>query len=639
MDTKSTITNKLTSCGWCGAFYGKCSECHTCHKCGYRFESSAPRATGFKTLTDINPRSQKLRGLKVLEEARYGAAGLGRGLQVLQVVAVMQSLEDLPKPEMASLPCGKVLPGFAFPASGLFVRPCPVTPRHGFVESRLCHDLADVTKVWNETVAADPDGEIMITSWVDADYNAIWTPGLLAVGPGHDGATSGKATVNLPLPTVNPIPASIRDKAGVKHAPYIEAVMEGTDRVVVTQLRDGPEMESSRPDYIPSEMIITRVIQTNGEDLLKWAEVVAEMGVGDCVYHPGGSMADHYSVHARSHGIPIVTTFLPKVGEMLIPTGGVVNPDPKAVLRGIMDGDRFVMDSQHDYEGLAAIALIGLHYSSVLVGDEGWWTGFGAAIMARLGSMALLGEARHELHRKGPKCQRGTVYAKARNRSLSRHRASLPTLINVFRYGTFDGNGMGGPAWARCGVALLPLFNSFRSLAIKQDQDSVGELMRAYNIAVNQAHNGGWWLNKFIGGDAFNDIPAGVPSHLLKSLAVIYKTGLLKAANHDTVAYIERLSKRSIVDMRCPRIQLAELEWVPEAGFMLNLTFNKTHHRTVRVDSHTIASSLMNKMGGVRIDGSTGLMKLVIASKDGNNEVLWTEPRIEALASMEGVNH
>ena len=49
----------------------------------------------------------------------------------------------------------------------LMARPCPIRPRHGFVESRQVHSVEEVNQVLSETLVADPKGEVILMPFLD----------------------------------------------------------------------------------------------------------------------------------------------------------------------------------------------------------------------------------------------------------------------------------------------------------------------------------------------------------------------------------------------------------------------------------------------------------------------------------------
>ena len=484
----------------CCELYSVCPVCKTCTRC--------------------HPKTQKLLGtiqaLRIFHSV----------LQVHDVIHMACAEEMIKQGQLPSV------------STTAFARPCPVRPRHGFVESRIVSDQEQLIGLIRETLAADPEGEIMITPFLQPDWNAVWTPGLLTFGSGHAGATSGQGEGQIRIPMV---PVWFSDQfayCGLTHGevPYIEVVGSRgkSGSYFVTQIRSGPVITSTCPDHVPHELVVSQIIPVD-EDLLKWERIMAdaEGKLGLVVYHPRGSVTDHASVHARSRGVALVT-YPVEVGQTLSPTPPSPPPDPLAVLAGVGWGDS--LDLRHlNRAHLLRLMLFGLHHSSALSGADGKWIGLSAAIMLRLGSLALQGEARHEInsttgqsfaHNKS----RETVYTTHLNHSLSFHRSRVARLINTFRYGIFGSGhscsvgGTGGMKWAACGVSLIPLFNAVRSLAISPDQAQLNSLIRALNRAVHQAHNGGWWLNKFSHETTmFTQIQQGDPLGLLPALSTIWQ--------------------------------------------------------------------------------------------------------------------
>src|SRR5882757_8204135 len=96
-----------------------------------------------------------------------------------------------------------------------FARPCPKRPRHGFVDSRVVKSVEELKGVVRETLKEDPEGEVMVMKFIPSRLNVVWTPSMLTVGKGHDGATCGKDTINIPLSGKNPLPPSLLSEAGI----------------------------------------------------------------------------------------------------------------------------------------------------------------------------------------------------------------------------------------------------------------------------------------------------------------------------------------------------------------------------------------------------------------------------------------
>lgn len=401
------------------------------------------------------------------------------------------------------------------PNSTVFVRPCPITPRHGFVESRVVRTITSLKKLWEETRVADPEGELMLSPYIKADWNMVLTPNLLTVGNGHDGATGGKNTFSLPLGGWE-LPAKLMDAAGLTDsmAPYFEIVGRYGSKTYFTQLRGGPKGDGNG-DYIPFPTVVKTILipDTAKGDLLEWEKLIHDHqnAEGVVVNHIGGSPIDHFSVHARTFNISVITSRKVEVGEELVPLA-FVPMSPESVLTGIAASEDVDLTQDEERAQYLNLALFSLHNSGVFQGEQGYWFGLGVGTLIRLGVMALKGEARH-IHQP-PLEGRNTVYTKIASWSLSRLRARIPRLIHVLRYGNFS-SSIGGEPWAACGAATLEVVNAVGVLAREGNQESVSALQRVTNLMVHQVHNGGWWMNKFNSSDSFTQASKNAPQLLM----------------------------------------------------------------------------------------------------------------------------
>jgi hypothetical protein len=296
-------------------------------------------------------------------------------------------------------------------------------------------------------------------------------------------------------------------------------------------MRGGPKLPQATGNIVPKTLTVQHVLKADPAKFKDrgWELAVQNVQPGTVVWHPGGGLTDHFSIHSFLNGLPLVLDATsPKVGDVLEATDPTLVPtfDPHAMLRGFIAGDLLNLNrlgySGHGEVGPSAVIamLIGLHNAAVMTGESAKWLGLSAALMLRLGSVAMRGEARHVGGHSESKVKpdRLSVYAKYRGKPLKYHRASLNRLVNIFRYGVWPSAGFGGPKWACCGATLAGLFNAVRDLAVSPTPDSAAKVVAALNLAVNQAHNGGWWLNKFADGSVFNDVPKGRPTVLVRSM-------------------------------------------------------------------------------------------------------------------------
>lgn len=625
----------MSACVYCHTTYCWCGKC----QCGNSKNSWGCAPDGHvKSSSDKLPHidwpavgSQKIKGIQSLMSAYPAYTDKAFSLGIYRVMkAAVPDTESIP------YPC--------------FVRPCPMVPRHGFVDSRVCKNLTELNQVIAETLAAEPDGEIMVCSPINAALNAVWTPWLLSIGEGNDGATAGKDTINFPL-SGHSLSKDLLKKAAIAagEMPYIEAVFTANGEYALTQLRSGTAMEGAGLDSIPNGPIaVTEVIKVNPTDsLLEWEAKTATYAgkVGLVVWHPGGSPTDHFSVHCRSHQIPLCITFEPTVG-MSINAAPPPQMDPMEVLYGVAFGDQFPIDwdSQYSTTNQSAIytLLATLHNSGQYGPGSSWWLGFGAALLLRYGSVALKGEARHlkDNIAKAHTPARDKVYQKALPYSLSRHRAAVPRLIHVHRYGNFSGS-IGGIPWATCGAALGSLFDAVAALAADPSPDTLGALLRTYNIVVNQAHNGGWWLNKFASHDNFTAAQTGEIPHLMFATPFIWRVAKAwQEADQGILGkLVNKYAKWGPLNMRAPLPTEATLTIMPGMGglgFTIKDRLLRSAHRPLVVPLDALVNSFPQLLKG-KFYVSTGKegMKLDFVGKDKSLTNVWTEPELNPVAVMQ----
>lgn len=634
-----------TPCIICGQ--PLCDGCGRCHRCRHT-RICTPKGVEEKLL--MVAKSQKIRGLVALHQGPYAFSA--RTLNILAIFNKDSVIDE----GNTTPPAGSLWP--------LFARPCPVRPRHGFVESRVVKSWAEVKTVLEETLKVEPEGEVMLTPLIDAAYNAIWTPTLLTIGKGHDGATAGKDTVTIPIMYIDGEHKNeyegVFKKAGINpdtEAPYLEVVYQNQSKdfgYVITQLRAGtPLAPNCTPDFLPETVEVEEVIKTNGEDLVEWEAITIKLEgkKGVVVWHPGGSMADHYSVHARSRNIPIITTFEPQVGETLVPTENpdeedplpsihyvrIVNetkPDPRSVLDGVLAGEAVVLNTHNAGAGVYAL-LMALHFSSVMGGDNGKWLGMAAALMIRLGSVALVGEARHWPQSNQHGFTREEAWKRAWGRSLTFHRANLSRLAQVFRYGRWHSPSFGGKNWALCAYSLAPIFTAIGHLARDLSDEAVGELVRAINVSVNQAHNSGWWLNKFSDSAAMDEIQAGDISYILRAVPTLIQVEEARRKMGNKTSTIKRWARWRDLEIKSPKIEKVQMLFVPGvAGIKFNMKTSLLGdgYRNITVPLSKLGDLVLPQLGDVYCVPHNGGWKIEARPPGREPLILWEEEPFEVEA-------
>jgi hypothetical protein len=378
---------------------------------------------------------------------------------------------------------------------GFFSRPCPMRPRHGFVDSRKVTSIEEGSELIRRTLDADPDAEIVTMPLIDATCSGIWTSGLLTVGEGHDGATAGVSAWTLPV-LGNLVTENAIAEAGIENTPYVEILWPASEGAYhLVQLRDGPALPQT-PDYIPEAVRVEEIIVAQG-DLLDWEAKMQQARPGTVVYHPGGSLASHYAIHAVLNHIPLLTSREPRVGEQLEAAGHVSKgtPDIDALQAGFQLATRLTVT----YEMAAEAMLAGCHHTSVWAGRRDGMLGLALGFAYRLTVTAALGEMRHAPGR-GDDRGRNDIYAECWKRThLPSTRSEFEKALEAF-HGLVWKRSFGGVKW----------FEFARWAAILHNHLADGRgrpALHALNQLVHCVHNTGWAFNKFI------------PDHLLTAAA------------------------------------------------------------------------------------------------------------------------
>ena len=382
----------------------------------------------------------------------------------------------------------------------LFARPCPVRPRHGFVESRLVATLAQLQELWEETTKEDPKAEIILMPFINASASAVITEKSIAIGPGHDGATSGKNCLEIPLVGLK---MQMFSKALDKgDSAYIEAVCGPDSTVRLVQVRGGPAVAGGGGNWIPKDIVVTKVLRAEG-DLLSWEKDIVRAEEGTVVWSPGGTMLSHYAVHARLSGIPVVfDAQSPVVGNTLSATTTEDKSwDREAFRIGAREG-LWLPIGEH-WEAVRAIALA-CHHGAAWAGNSTMTRllGRAAAVFVRLGYAAAIGEFRHKRSSGLNGKNRHYVYTVvlqpgALTKKYCRDR--LPRALHAFMNDTWK-TGYGGKKWGECLEACMRLEAAIRGVVGKEGRKgkgSIQKVLQEINKTINLAHNNGWWLNKF----------------------------------------------------------------------------------------------------------------------------------------------
>ena len=533
LDNTSSITVKpvkeLKVCFDCKVPF--CSVCNVCHTptCVYIDKAVHNVATAAK-YRHLQAKTQKARGFVNLAT---------RGMAVPQPYYLVLDEADIEYVVKSALDRGLYK---------MFVRPCPVRARHGFEESRVVEFIVkgsyssddravaynavvdQVRKIFAAANEADEEhkAELLLLPYVEAKHNLVITPSRMAIGPNHDGATAGYDSISVPLMGTKfseDIGFNLVKGAGVgaHEDPYFEVVM-GTDALkpLFTQIRAGAKLPPAiGADYVPAPMRVTEVVEAEG-DLLVWEKQVKALKPGTVVVKLGGTLISHYGVHCLYNNVACFTSRRPSIGEVLDVVSVSPTPNPEAVIKGLGYGALVpvymstptIQTKPTDLAIQPALIamMAALHNAGAMSGDSGFWIGYSAAMMMRAGMAGSHGEARHKLN--GMANQRTFVYKLALKDFLG-SRNTLGTAQWMFENLKWS-SSYGGPAWARCTQSIIDLDNAVLGLLNAPTTANVAAVVSCLNVAVNQAHNGGWWLNKFITQGWFDKTAA----QSLESLAI-----------------------------------------------------------------------------------------------------------------------
>lgn len=440
------------------------------------------------------------------------------------------------------------LPKFPF-----FARPCPMLPRHGFVDSRIVRNDAEWLALIKEVKAAnEPGAEVVMMLYIPCTWSGILTPAGLTLGTGHDGATSGHAAKQIPAASISKdkflkyFDMTITAKeAGIIADPFVEFV-EYNGKIEAVQLRNGKSVPLTET-CVPKTMQVKRIITANGEDLMEWEQkmkalVAEEANDGVVIHHPGGAMSSHYAVQAMERSNSLLFPFAvwlkpepPEIGAEIQKTSNAPTPLSAgnycelAQMLGFAITNMSLVDSEHDAAIHLAVATL---HASTMWGPDRHLLALRAAgltYMLRFSSAAILGELRH-WHGTGPGgngqeratelfdnplsggfLSRDQIYEKAFKQHIKYIAPRMSTSYADFMAKGW-GSAFGGKKWAACTKNTALLFQAASAFLKGPTNETWTEVMSAWNFVVNCFHNTGKLLNKFLDTEDFDTL-AVVPSY------------------------------------------------------------------------------------------------------------------------------
>lgn len=496
------------------------------------------------------------RGITDLPESRIETQK-AKGFNALIYSAVTEGLKTIsaePDNKTWLLPYNCLPPKFPN-KTRYFARPCPVTPRHGFVESREVKSPEEAIAVFAEARKEDPKAEVIVTPMLTGKFSGVATNAGVTWGFGNDGVTSGGKGVTFLLPTPFTSAEKWKEHASrklnadvsrsIKQIPYIELVEHKND-VVAVQFRDGPQQPTT-VDFIPQQVKVKEILYP-GSDLLAWEKLLKEASKqeGVVIDMHGMALSSHWAVHGIELGIPVVTSKRPKVGDVLEPS---VLRLPVLKKKQLVEIKRLIYayvkaeyvpgadkENYKYFDARKAIttAIAAVHSMSHWDGAPHLLEMRAVAIVTllRFLSAATMGEQRHWGVAGPGQSRRGSRKAstkvpktkydydgdgRTRIYNYVLKGMSLKGMYKYFQstyrdFSTFgwDGQttrnpenaGFGGPKWAgvsKSGIALTHAVERFlKNPTVLKWRD----VTLAANTAVNSAHNNGKALNKWMNSDS-----------------------------------------------------------------------------------------------------------------------------------------
>lgn len=425
----------------------------------------------------------------------------------------------------------------------LFARPCPKTPRHGFVDSKEVSSWEEVMELYSKAVQADGrDAEIVLMPALSGKNSAVAVYNNITWGRGNSSVTSGNRGFKIPLPgnmlKWNNYWNNIKDRASkvgpsIEDSAYIELV-ENNGKTVVVQARNGPiPPNSGLKDVIPADIEEVKNIFNSGDccNLLDWEKEVLKMNpFTDVVYASGASLSSHPVVHALQAGISVVTD---------------VNTDLALGAPLKKSEETFYTLTDEDYKELANIMKKEYLYSTINNVQEEVFTaiatiqsqfiwdntsylmslrGQSVVKLQRMLLSACMGEIRHfQGNSKTEKIvesftEQPVVETRATRKVIHTHYLYFSSLEDALKLLpaahedfsaeiTYDeeedcyypwSSSYGGTAWANVAQEALFMTKAIKAFLQAPNRGNWNTLIMKANSAIHQSHNGGKVLTKWI---------------------------------------------------------------------------------------------------------------------------------------------
>lgn len=427
-----------------------------------------------------------------------------------------------------------------------FARPCPLVPRHGFVESRLVSSLEEVEALLKETHEHDKEGELILMDRLSGKHSAVMTATGVSWGMSNDGVTSGKG-VNLHIPA----PSGKFDAmflpflglpANANQGVYAELV-EDNGAVCVVQMRLGPKQQGQAPKRytVGLSNMIRHILRPESDDLIVWDKKLNDPNnklrcAQTLIWLPGQTMASHFAVQGIANGYNVSVE-----KECPIEVLGVLRPDTSAPI-DMDEADYKTLAKMFEAEKKTrfwdyprdVLLSVGVLHSLPYWSNEHHLLALrarGAMIAARYGLAACLGESRHHLHMSetpakvpwdklieanpnlgGMRPSRSYVFVRsfampwemgqdlAKAAAADMQIAGQPPVTDHLakggKLGEYGASFM-GHRWEWAALRVHDLHAAINRFTNDPNKTNWGVILGHYNEIINAAHNGGYLLNKW----------------------------------------------------------------------------------------------------------------------------------------------
>jgi hypothetical protein len=395
-----------------------------------------------------------------------------------------------------------------------FFRPCPLRPRHGFVNSRVCNNREELIELIQETLAHDEEAEMIVMPLIDADLSAVITKSGMTVGSGSDGATSGSnQTLQWSLHSdLN----WLSEHVGITNDLFLETLL--SDRILYyVQARDGVLPDALRSDaWIPADLTVTCLIDVATYDDAgpAYESAIQNAPPGSVLIHRGGTMLSHWAQHAIVKKIPIIFDDRDiKIGDQLVANVALTDyvDHRDALMQGIQYGMTCnLFDNTYD---VMQIVLLTLHNAMTLrhTAHGSTMIGFAASALLRYSYAAILGEIRHLKKR----------HKQERHEIFSDTLRSFDDFLDCRKKITDSRNkfftrkwscGYGGQSWGNCSQAAKQLEHALLQVVREKsyNQQAINDLILKSHTVINCAHNNGPFLDKFTSSNFFDSAAHGL---------------------------------------------------------------------------------------------------------------------------------